>query len=443
MKRIAVISLVLLLCACSKRDNQMLPASDLNEVRAKAAFTCVHEADHLPVLDPEANALFTYGRYLEKIDGPKDFNAIARYYRIAAAYGHYKANHNLQLLVSEGTVSSPNPEHETIDLAEQLISAGVPGGYYDMGHYLELGYGVKQDADKARRFFRKAADLGSPEAQYYVGDFLSLPDRAPEIARQMMECAADQGYGKAASYLGIDLSSNEIYSQAVVAFQKGVKSGDSQSASFLGNGFKGPSPSERLYYLALPSDPERSRRYRDILLFLRNNEGLNPKVPDIDKIVPLPPAKLPPWDGTFQWEKEQAAAPPPEKPSEELIDRLAKAKHLDPATGLPLPGAAGKTSKETTPSAKPDAPNADARLPIGSVAYSGDACPGRWLMVRESGRQRGGRRPSPIYERRNLAAARDSSVTSARISRSLARETHIHRARGVATNGISRSSLSS
>ena len=375
MNRVPVICLALLLCACTKKENQMPAVADMNSVRANVAFTCARESDRLPSLDPEANAVFLYGRHLEKSDGPKDFNAISRYYRIAAAYGHYKANHNLQLLISEGAASSPDPERETIDLAERLIEAGVPGGYYDMAHYLELGYGVKQDADKARRYFRKAADLGSPEAQYYVGDLLSPPDRAPEIARQMMECAADQGYGKAASYLGVDLSSNKLYSDAVAAFQQGVKAGDLQSASFLGNGFKGPLPSERLYYLALPNDPERSRRYRDILLFLRNNEGRNPKVPEIDKIVPLPPAKLPPWDGTFQWEKEQAAAAPPEKPSEELIDRLAKAKHLDPATGLPLPGAAGKTSKETTPSAKPDVPHADARLPIGSVAYSGDACP--------------------------------------------------------------------
>jgi hypothetical protein len=279
---------------------------------------------------------------LEKIDGPKDINVIARYYRIAAAYGHYKANHNLQLLVSEGMASSPNPARETIDLAEQLISAGVPGGYYDMGHYLELGYGVKQDADKARRYFRKAADLGSPQAQAYVGNLLAPRDRAPEIARQMRRCAAEQGYGTAANTLGIDLQGDNLFTEAVGMFQKGVESGDSLSALALEDGFKGPLPTDQLNYLALQADPERSRRYRLIGKFLDANEGRNPKVPDIDKIVPLPPAKLPPWDGTFQWEKEQAAAVPPEKPSEELIDRLAKAKHLDPATGLRSPGAPTK-----------------------------------------------------------------------------------------------------
>jgi len=244
-----------------------------------------------------------------------------------------------------------------------------------MGHYLELGYGVKQDADKARRYFRKAADLGSPQAQAYVGNLLAPRDRAPDIARQMRRCAAEQGYGTAATTLGIDFQTDKLFTEAVGMFQKGVESGDSLSALALEEGFTGPSSTNRMRYLGLQPDPERSHRYQLIGKFLDANDGRNPKVPDIDKIVPLPPAKLPPWDGTFQWEKEQAAAVPPEKPSEELIDRLAKAKHLDPATGLPLPGAAGKTSKETTPSAKPDAPNADARLPIGSVAYSGDACP--------------------------------------------------------------------
>ncbi|MEX5993836.1 DUF6396 domain-containing protein [Providencia vermicola] len=28
------------------------------------------------------------------------------------------------------------------------------------------------------------------------------------------------------------------------------------------------------------------------------------KFPDINKIVPLPPAELPEWDGTFEYQKE-------------------------------------------------------------------------------------------------------------------------------------------
>jgi uncharacterized protein len=57
---------------------------------------------------------------------------------------------------------------------------------------------------------------------------------------------------------------------------------------------------------------------------------------DIDKIVPLPSAELLAWDGTFQWQKELGAAKPPQKPDDNLVERLAREKNLDPATGLPL-----------------------------------------------------------------------------------------------------------
>ena len=354
---------------------------DMSVARANLAFSCTHETDHLPPLDPQADSLFQYGRYLQKKDGPKDFNDIVRYYRIAAAYGHYKANHNAQLLVSQGLADSPDAPKEAVDLATELVRQGIPGGYYDIGHYLEVGYGLKQDAETSLRYFRKAADLGNPEAQYYLGDLLAPVDKAPAVAKQMRQCAADQGYGKAASVLGIDSMANELYPDAIKAFQKGVAAGAAQSASFLEKGFQGPPQSNQLYYLGLPNDPERSRRYERIWKFLDDNDSRNPKVPDIDKIVPLPPAKLPPWDGTFQWQKEQDAAVPPQKPSDELLDQLAKAKNLDPATGLPVAGASSKTSAVDQPA------TVTARLPIGTLATTGESCPedGVWCAKLSKG----------------------------------------------------------
>ncbi|CAB3748189.1 SEL1-like repeat protein [Paraburkholderia humisilvae] len=361
-----IVALALLAGACSNKENAVPSQADWSAARANLAFTCAHEADHLPPPNPDADQLFRYGRYLEKKDGPKDYSAVARYYRIAAAHGHYKANNNLQQLVSTGLAPSPDAPNETIDLAQQLIAAGIPGGYYDMGHYLELGYGVKRDEEKALRYFRKAADLGSPEAQFYVGDLLSPRDKAPEISRQMIRCATDQGDGKAANYLGIDLSTDKLYSDAVAAFQKGVEAGDTQSAFALQHGFD-TDPSDELYYLGLARDAERSRRYKLIGEFIDDNDGRNPKVPDIDQIVPLPPAKLPPWDGTFQWQKEQDAAPPPQKPDDPLVERLAREKNLDPATGLPL---------------APDKRAKAERLPLGTTVRAGEVCPqdGYWSV---------------------------------------------------------------
>lgn len=382
MKRTCLlIPLVILICACNHKDNPLASLPDMGAVRANLAFACTHEAEHLPPLDTEADGLFRYGRYLQKQDGEKDFNAVARYYRIAAAHGHYKANRNLQLLVSQGLADSPDASKEAIALAAQLIGQGVPGGYYDIGHYLEAGYALKQDSEMALRYFRKAADLGSPEAQAYVGDLLAPMDKAPAIAKQMRQCATDQGYGEAASTLGIDLQVDKLYPEAVEALQKGVKAGNRLSALAMGNGFKGSPPRGDLYYLALPNDPERARRYRAILEFIRVNDGRNPKVPDIDKIVPLPPAKLPPWDGTFQWQKEQDAAVPPQKPADELIDRLAKAKNLDPATGLPLAAFGSNASLAGQPA------KTAARPPLGTLARAGQRCPesGVWCAQIRAG----------------------------------------------------------
>ncbi|MDH8335385.1 sel1 repeat family protein, partial [Klebsiella pneumoniae] len=72
--------------------------------------------------------------------------------------------------------------------------------------YLERGVaGLQQDPELALRYYRKAADEGNPQAQAYVGGKLAPVDRAPDIARQMRRCAAEQGEGKAAVMLGVNL----------------------------------------------------------------------------------------------------------------------------------------------------------------------------------------------------------------------------------------------
>ena len=340
---------------------------DTAALRANLAFTCAKEADRLPALNPDADQLFQYARWLEKQTGEPRYEELARYYRIAAAHGHYKANNNLQKLVSQGLAASPFPSRETVLLAQQLIDAGIPGGYYDMARYLELGYGVKRSHEKALIYYRKAADLGSPEAQYYVAEQLAPIDIAPEIAKQMRQCAADQGHGDAAHMLGIHLKIYKFYAEAAQAFQKAVAAGNTISALKLEDSFKGVLPSDRLDYLALPQDLERSRRYQLIGELIDRNASKNPKIPDIDQIVPLPPAKLPDWDGTFQWKKEQDAAVPPAKPDEKLVTRLAAEKYRDPATGLLIP-----------------------RAPLGSKAATGTPCPeaGTWCHQHHEGLHR-------------------------------------------------------
>jgi hypothetical protein len=141
--------------------------------------------------------------------------------------------------------------------------------------------------------------------------------------------------------LGINLQVKKQYREALDAFQLGVAAGDESSASFLRHGFRGPDPTNELYYLALGEDLERAERYDQIWSILADYSYAHPKVPEINDILPLPPAKLPPWDGKLQWLEAREANVPPEKPSPELIQRLTQDLKLDPATGRPMPGAKG------------------------------------------------------------------------------------------------------
>jgi len=334
--RYLLLTLSLMLSGCNKEDGTR-DVPDLQAVTENLKFNCVYETDKLPALMPESDQLYKYGLYLQLKAGSKDFDEVARYYRIAAAHGHYKASTNLQAIISRGQAFSPDSWVETLDLVEDLIERGIPGGYYDMGHYLDRGFGVVHDPDKAKAYYRRSADLGNPEAQYFVAELLGRGPGASDVILAMRTCAMQQGHGEAALAVGLIKKISKDYSGAVLALQQAVKNGNGSAARFLGGGFVTTSPKEELRYMALAPDPERARRYKLIDEFLDRYENLGAKVPDIDQIVPLPPAKLPAWDETFQWKKDRDAAVPPARPSDELMRRLSEEKGLDPATGLRLP----------------------------------------------------------------------------------------------------------
>lgn len=333
----------------SPKDTRMTISAtpDMAGLRPDGAFTCAKEADRIPPRDHEAEQLYQHARWLRRNnllkDDPAVYLAIERLVRIATAHGHDKANLALRGMLKNGQAQSPNPIKESVDLVEDLIRRGIPGGYYDMGSYLMQGYGVVGDFDLGKRYYRKAADLGSPDAQYLIGDKLIdtryHPPEVVVIGLQMLRCAAVQGHKEAALGLGIYIY-EEKPKEAMEAYQLGAKAGNGQSASRMADGFTITNPDIGLYMGQTQADPERARRYKVIWEFLADYDYLDPKVPEIDEIVPLPPAKLPPWDGKLKWLEEFKANVAPALPSEKRIIEMAKAKGLDPKTGRPL--AAGK-----------------------------------------------------------------------------------------------------
>ncbi|MEE4341779.1 DUF6396 domain-containing protein [Pseudomonas alliivorans] len=334
--RLIVLLSGLLLAACTTAGPKGLDR--LDGVDAKLAFTCVYEK--VPAASADTDVLFHYARWLQKnnqLKQDKTVDAeIERLYRIAAENQHYKANVNLQNGTARGQFKLSS--EEVLRLSQQLIDAKIATGYYLIATYLERGVaGLQQDAEMALRYYRKAADEGNSQAQNYVAEKLQSTKTTWDMSRQMRLCAAQQGNGEAGGNLGVDLSEDEKYKEALEAFQLGVAGGDESSASFLSKGFRESNPHNRMYYLGQKIDLERSDRYQKIWSLLADWSYASPTVPEINDIVPLPPAKLPAWDGKLKWIEERKANVQPPKPTEALIEQLAKARLLDPKTGKPLP----------------------------------------------------------------------------------------------------------
>ncbi|WP_413495813.1 DUF6396 domain-containing protein [Morganella psychrotolerans] len=278
-------------------------------------FTCVYEKDTLPSIDPEADIWFKQARELEKVDKYKrDYAKIGELYRKAAERNHPKAMLNLSNLISYGKVP-PLPEigpaQEAWDINRKMAKLNISYGYYQMGHYLDTGYGVAADRTKALTYFRQAADLGSPEAQYIIGNiFISKrvsdkknPVYHPEIGKAMLNCATRQGHADAAYRLATySINVDNNFEIALEYYQLSALNGSRSATSILNQAFFPNTTSKDYYYLAVKPDIERSTRYEAIVSEIRNNPDA--RFPDIDKIVPLPPAELPEWDGTFEYKKQ-------------------------------------------------------------------------------------------------------------------------------------------
>ncbi|WP_129991041.1 MULTISPECIES: SEL1-like repeat protein [unclassified Rahnella] len=371
--RQVLLLLCLLLTACDQAATPIVVKKDitmdpLSNTDVRLAFVCKYEV--IPEPSADADKLFKYGRWLQvnnqlKKDEMVDIE-IERLYRIASSNNHYKANINLQNGAIRGQFNLTSTER--LHLSIQLINAHVATGYYFIAIYLENGSaGLKKDPEMALRYYRKAADNGNPQAQSYVADKLAEVSLAQEIVEEMYYCASKQGDANAARTLGYILKNRKMYQNALEVFQLGVLAGDETSAGKLSNIFIGPEPTDSLNFMNQQKDPERSKRYKAIWKILSDYSYASPTVPEINDIVPLPPAPLPAWDGKIKWLEDRKANIPPTKPSEALIEKLAKDKQLTPETGRPLP----------------TSPDFDKSASLSLLCKTGEPCPksGYWQIA--------------------------------------------------------------
>ena len=332
-------------CDIKEKEQQRKTQMAQLEQLAALEFTCKKEVQ--PPLSEETQQLYNYALYHDLHNmwtgkkGDSVWNGLARYYRIAAMNGDYKANIRLQYLLKSGRISSDMPQTEVLNLNEELAKQLPATAYYNLYGYLDVGYGVRTEKDGKYAYLRKAADLGSREAQYVVADMLGkindddTLEMRIKLIDQLRACASEQGLGDASEMLGLRLERKKEYPKALEAFHQGVKNGSELSASVLSEVFNNKRENKYLDDLNLKEDSERARRYKIIGDYLYEKDYLQPKVPDLDEIVPLPPAKLPKWDGKIAFQRWYEGEAPP-KPSEALMQKLANQAGLRVDTGLDL-----------------------------------------------------------------------------------------------------------
>ena len=336
-------------CDIKEKEQQRKTQMAQLEQLAALEFTCKKE--ELPPLSEETQQLYNYALYHDLHNmwtgdkGDEVWNGLARYYRIAAANGDYKANVRLQYLLNTGRISTDMPQTEVHNLNEELAKQLPATAYYNLYGYLDVGYGVRTEEGGKYAYLRKAADLGSREAQYTVAEMLADIEDSEEteeafkyrlkLVKQLRSCASEQGLGEVSSNLGISLQMDKKYQEALKVFHQGVKNGDSISALVLSHAFESGVQADNLNFLDVSPDDERVKRYHMISSYLSRYDYLQPKVPDLDEIVPLPPAKLPKWDGKIAFQRWFEGGAPP-KPSEALMQKLANQAGLRVDNGLDL-----------------------------------------------------------------------------------------------------------
>ena len=312
-------------------------------------FTCVKE--QFPSLPQEADQLYRYALYHDFknrwLPKPGVLDRYLPYYRIATANGHWQANLTLQeILLKSKDINIETRERrgEGIYWNEKLMKTLPASAHYWWSLYIDVGYGPKHGADDSLIYLRKAADLGNAKAQYEVGELLmKIQDDSSHsfrlgLTNRMQTCAANQDRpdGMAGRMMAATFDNAKDYGTAVNFYHQAIKAGETSSAYVLSRVFTFNDPQSDFSNWGVGEDQERSRRYYQINNFLSKSGHLKPElnVHDLDEIVPLPPAKLPSWDGKIAIQRF-VEGPAPAKPSDELVRRLAQQAGLDPNTGLP------------------------------------------------------------------------------------------------------------
>lgn len=275
------------------------PSSPINSHRTD--FVCQLEANIAPPLDPEADVW--YREAMRSIPGnffitvPPDIANTLSLLERAAERKHWKAMTELAKMYFYG-LGVPRDTDKAEEIVDEAMNLGIPAAYNLKGEFHMKQYslgGVQLDY----LYWQKAAGMGNPDALTRLAVEIRTPPAGSQVeaniqlATKMLECAYGQGNGEAAYELGrFQLASKdpEIYAQGLGTLHKGVEFGSIISADILRREFDNHRSLKNS-----GDDQERASRYLVFEEALK--ESYRRRFPNLDKVLPLPPAPLPQWDG--------------------------------------------------------------------------------------------------------------------------------------------------
>ncbi|HCG0867352.1 TPA: sel1 repeat family protein [Pseudomonas aeruginosa] len=250
-------------------------------------FICVNEKDHLPPLDPQADAWYREAVALAKPDALRPWGRIVDLYSKAVERGHWKAMHNLANLYRTGWPGGVEKDtQKALDLYQKMIDLEVPQGFYDMGAMIGNRAGVKNPATDGLTFLDKAASLGNPPALTELGKLYIYVAKKKDLGLAYTHCAASQGYAPASYELGAYYKIVEHnFPKALGYYQASVSQGGKSAALFISGVFDKASPDvDRMWYAP---DEKLHKLYDGIYDQLAADPDL--RFPNLIKDHPLPP----------------------------------------------------------------------------------------------------------------------------------------------------------
>ena len=289
--------------------------------------TCGRWKDHMPRhRDPEAYRIYIKARNFWRSKVEFEFTrqellSILADVKLAADKGDWGARALLAHFYLEGLgpldtnkVLDSEPE-KGVQIIRQAVAAGQAWGYYDLGVAHEHGYGgASMDGAIAWAYYRRAAELGSPDAQMALAEAYENAKRHEE-ALYLRMCAYKQEHGPVAILLGRIAEVRGQFADALKYYQDGARFGNKESAAALMLFFRTENWNQftaeemsKLRELELKPDAKRKARYKVIKNALELNPDLRLK--RLDKVLPLPPAELPSWNGVQDAIEPETDAPP-------------------------------------------------------------------------------------------------------------------------------------